>query len=68
MKIQAFIDELTHLSLQHGPDMEVVLQDDGERNTHPPCCKHEHFFIVEEGVKDDDGKISTECVLRTWPY
>jgi len=66
MKAIDLRNELNMMIAAHGDMVDVVLQD-SPNGQHPECCKHEHFYTVEE---PKDGVVSTgmELVLRTWPY
>lgn len=66
MKAVALIKDLNRMVEQHGPDVEVWLQD-SPPGAHPECCKHGEFFVVEE-PSDGAPEKGMEIVLRTWPY
>ena len=66
MKAIDLANDLLRMVRAHGADIDVVIQD-SPQGTHPECCKHEHFFVVEE-PKDGKKETGLEVVLRTWPY
>jgi hypothetical protein len=65
MKLSAVVSDLQRILNSQG-NIDIVFQD-SPPNEHPECCKHEHFFIIEE-PKDGPPEYGMEVVLRTWPY